>query len=182
MTDTDSFLRFASILQSISLRWSLGLGLHVSLLWTLHQNPQERLLTLCRVRWSLLWFFLPVCFRLRVHLQCLTSSVLDWIWARAAFMAQIPHVQESLHQALHEFCWARLLALAEAGHWEDDVVWLRVVARAVSVWNHRSITAEHLNGGRDLKEELMLQYWTSTFDILVGYSCRYQCLENINIS
>jgi len=131
VTGTDSFLWFVPIFQSLSLRWGLGLGLCISLVWTSHQNLRECLPTLGGGRWSLPCFVPPVCFRLRLH--GLTLSLLGLIGARVAFIAQIPHVQESLLQALYKFCWTCLRALTETGHWEDDVVWLRVVACAVSI-------------------------------------------------
>lgn len=69
----------------------------------------------------------------------------------ATSIAQIPHVRETLQQTLDELCRARLCALVEAGHGEDNVVGLRVVARSVSVWEYGSVAAEHLNGCRNLR-------------------------------
>lgn len=135
--------------------WGLGLCGHVGLFWTLHHNLRDCLLTLSGVRCSL-W-----CFQLCVHLHLRTVSLLCWRRATVTFVAQISHVLEALHQTLYKFCRTRLRALVETGHREDYVIWLRVIARSVSIWNHWSITAEHLHSGWNLQKKLKLQFCTS---------------------
>lgn len=173
-TGTDCFLWFTFVLQSLclSLWWSLCLSLRSTLVRCLHQNLWQCLRILDQVRWFLWCFVLPVCFRLCVSLQCLTFSLRGWIWARVAFIAQIPHLQESLHQTLDKFCWTCLWAIVETGHREDNVVWLRVVTHSISIWNNGSIAAEHLNSSRDLREESVLQCCTYSFTIVLKCCCR----------
>ena len=159
---THSFLLFTSVLHrlSLSLWWGLSLSLHFSLLRCLQQNLRHCLLILAQLSRSLLCFALPVCVCLRVRLQRLTWSLL--IWIGVAFIAQIPHVEESLHQTLDKVSRACLRALTETGHGEDDVVWLRVVARPISIWNHGSVTAEHLNSSGNLRGEMtVLLVWSN---------------------
>lgn len=66
-------------------------------------------------------------------------------------MAQVPDFQQALVQGFDKNRRAGLRALPETGHAEDDVVRLRVVAGAVAVGHHRTVTAEHFHRGWDLK-------------------------------
>lgn len=152
MTDVFELVPFFNIL---AFCWGLGLCVHVGLFWTLHQNLRDCFLTLSGVGCSLR------CFRLCVHLQLQTVSLLGWFRATVTFIAQISHVLEPLHQALHKFCRTRLRTLVETGHREDYVIWLRVIASSVSIWNHRPITAEHLYSGWNLRKKLKLQFCTN---------------------
>lgn len=148
-------LWFTFILSSLclSLWWSLGLSLHFILVWCLQHHLWQRLLIFGLVSRSVRCSALPVCVCLRVRLLRLSLSLCSWMGHRGTFIAQIPHVQQSLHQRLDKFCWACLRALAEAGHREDNVVWLRVVARSISVRKHGPVAAEHLNSCRNLRKE-----------------------------
>lgn len=166
-------LWISSVLQTLcrSLWWSLRLSLHFSLVWCLQHNLWQCLLILGQVSWSLRCFVLPVCVCLRVRLQLLTLSLRCRAGAGVTFIAQILHVKEPLHQTLDKFCWRCLWALTEAGHREDNVVWLRIVARSISVWNHRSVAAEHLNSSRNLRGGLLFQFWAT--DSMFTYWCRW---------
>lgn len=143
--------------------WSLGLSLHCSLVWCLHQNLWQCWLILGQVSRYLLCFALPVCVCLRVRLQRPALSL--HFDTGVTFIAQIPHVQEPLHQTLDKYCWTCLRALMETGHAEDNVVWLRVVTRSISVRKHGSVAAEHLHSSRNLREERILQYWQFYYSV-----------------
>lgn len=151
-TGSCRFLWFTFILWSLglSLWWRLGLSLHFILIGRLQQNLWQRLLTCGLACQSQRCFILKVCICLRLHVLHLALSLCGWIGARDTFIAQIPHVQKSLHQRLDEFCWACQWALMETGHREGNVVWLRVVARSISAWKHWSVATEHLNSCRNL--------------------------------
>lgn len=113
--------------------------------WTLHISPV----------WILLLGWVRFPFRCLLSLRCRTLPSLSRIRVSAACIAQIPHIQQSLLQVLHKLCWACLWALVETGHREEDVVWPGVVADPVSVLDHRSVAAEHLHGGGDLRGEIV---------------------------
>lgn len=149
-------LCFTSIPQSscLSLCGCLGLSLHFSSIWCLHQNLWQRLLMPVQVIWLLLCLARPVCVCLCVHLQRLTLSLLRCAGVGgAAFTAQIPHVQEPLSQTSDKLWWTCLGVIAEARHAEENVVWLGVVTRSISVWNNWSVAAEHLYCSRNLRNE-----------------------------
>lgn len=137
---------------SLSLCWGLGLCLHFILVRCFQQHLWQCLLIFGWVNRPLRCFVLPVCVCLCVCFLHLSLPLWGWVEDRVTFIAQIPHVQQSLHQRLDKFCWACLWALVEAGDGEDDVVWLRVVAGSISILNHRSVAAEHLNSCRNLRK------------------------------
>lgn len=70
--------------------------------------------------------------------------------------AQIPHLYEALVQSLDKNGRACLGAAVEAGHAEEEVICLRVVAAPITVRDHRTITTEHFHCGGDLRKVYQL--------------------------
>lgn len=155
---------FKITISTFSLLWFILTVRSRSLLlwWTL-------VLTLLRllpgeVRWSLSSFIFQGCLAPHLCLHCLTLSLLGWTRGTVAFVAQIPHVHQSLLQTLDQVGRTGLRALTETGHAEDNVVRLRIVARSISVGNHRSVAAEHLHGRWDLE-------WRRTHSGILVFIC-----------